>query len=64
MTEELFDFTAAVDDVVSSARRAALRALALATFAAADGDSNDVEIEALQAFRDEALAELGIELDA
>jgi len=36
--------------------------LAEATFVAADGDSNDEEIEALQDFRDVALEVLGIEV--
>jgi hypothetical protein len=42
---------------------ATLKDLAEATFAAADGDSNDAEIESLQEFRDEALSLLKIEVD-
>jgi glycerol-3-phosphate cytidylyltransferase-like family protein len=41
-------------------QRAEIAELTRATFEAADGDSNDDEIAALQAFRDDVLVMLGI----
>lgn len=48
---------------LTQSQRDELAELARQTFEAAEGDSNDEEIEALQEFRDVALDVLGIETD-